>query len=82
MMQVNVADADVNLMSLVRLIQSGQENSVVLVEDGRPVAKMEHYAEEPDGRHIKFGIAKGELNYTGDFDECNDEIAEMFGVVS
>ena len=28
----------------------------------------------------KFGCAKNELHYPEDFDFCNDEIAEMFGV--
>ena len=54
---------------------------MILVKDGKPVTKKENYTEEPNGGGIKIGIAKGELNYIGDFDECNDEIAEMFGVV-
>ena len=28
----------------------------------------------------KFGCAKNELQYPEDFDFCNDEIAEMFGI--
>ena len=28
-----------------------------------------------------FGMAKGKLQYPEDIDFCNDEIAEMFGVV-
>ena len=75
MMRVNVADAGVNLMTLIRLIQSGKESSVVLVEDGKPVAKMEEYAEEPDGRHIKFGIAKGELKDSGMFNPVEYNVA-------
>lgn len=80
MMQVNVQEAQNDLLKLISLIQSGQEDSVVFTQGGKAVARMEGCQEKPNGGYIKFGVAKGELNYSGDFDECNDEIAEMFGV--
>ena len=83
MMRINAAEAE--LPKLVELLETGQETRIVLERDGKPVARMERCQDEPDGKpvegkRIKFGIAKGELNYSGDFDACNDEIAEMFGV--
>ena len=78
MTQINMASAD--LSELVKLIESGQEDRIVIERDGKPVVKMESCRDEPNGQNIKFGIAKGELEYTGDFDECNNEIAELFGV--
>lgn len=79
MLQVNIADAGTELANLVNLIQSGQEHSVILVKDGKPVAKVEGYAEEPDGRNVRIGIAEGKLVYPDDIHAFDDEIAEMFG---
>ena len=78
MTQINMAKAD--LSELVKLIESGQETQIVLERDGKPVAKIEGCPDEPDGRHVILGYAKGKLKYPDDINAFDDEIAELFGV--
>ena len=86
MTQINVTNAD--LSELVKLIESGQEDRIVIERDGKPIARltafqeMDHISDtlKPQDTAKLIGYAKGKLHYTGDFDECNDEIAELFGV--
>lgn len=80
MKRVSVTGASADLADLVDLIQSGREDRVILVKDGRPVAQVEGYAEDPDGRHVRIGIAAGKLVYPEDLHAFDDEIAEMFEV--
>ena len=77
MTQVNVATAE--LPKLLELLETGQETRIVLERDGKPVARMEGCQDEPDGRHVKFGIAKGKWKYPDDINAYDDEVAEMFG---
>ena len=72
MMQVSVTNAE--------LLETGQETRIVLERDGKTVAKMEGCKDEPNGRYIKFGIAKGEWKYPDDINAYDDEIAELFDV--
>ena len=80
MVQVNIAQAETDLSELVKLIESGQETQIVLERDGKPVAKIEGCPDEPDGRHVILGYAKGKLKYPDDINAFDDEIAELFGV--
>ena len=78
MKQVNILEAKTDFSRLVRLIESGQEESIVVSRYGKPVVKMTLYDDIPVENRI--GIAQGKLQYPDDIDEFNDEIAEMFGV--
>ena len=76
-MQVNILEAKTNLSNLVRLVETGKEDSVIIARYGRPVAKLVTYSDAPVQKRI--GIAKGKLKSPDDLDKYNDEIAEMFG---
>ena len=76
-MQVNILEAKTSLSNLVRLVETGKEDSVIIARYGRPVAKLVTYSDAPVQKRI--GIAKGKLKSPDDLDKYNDEIAEMFG---
>ncbi|MBO4926713.1 MAG: type II toxin-antitoxin system Phd/YefM family antitoxin [Clostridiales bacterium] len=76
-MQVNILEAKTNLSNLVRLIETGKEESIIIARYGKPVAKMVLYNDVPAGKRI--GVAKGKLKSPKDLDKHNDEIAALFG---
>lgn len=76
-MQVNILEAKTNLSNLVRLIETGKEEHIIIARYGKPVVKMVIYNDTPVSKRI--GIAKGKLKSPEDLDQCNNEIAEMFG---
>ena len=76
-MQVNILEAKTNLSNLVRLIEIGKEESIIIARYGKPVAKMVVYNKPPVSGRI--GVAKGKLRSPADLDRHNDEIAELFG---
>ena len=58
-MQVNILEAKTNLSNLVRMIETGKEESVIIARYGKPVVKMTIYNDAPVSKRI--GIAKGKL---------------------
>ena len=76
-MQVNIQEAKTNLSNLVRMVETGEEEAVVIARYGKPVAKIVMFEETPVSRRI--GVAKGKLKSPVDLDQYNDEIAAMFG---
>lgn len=76
-MQVNILEAKTNLSNLVRLIETGKEDYIIIARYGKPVVKMVIYHDKPVSKRI--GIAKGKLKSPENLDKYNDEIAEMFG---
>lgn len=76
-MQVNILEAKTNLSSLVKLIETGKEERIIIARHGKPVVKMVVYNEAPVSKRI--GVAKGKLKSPDNLDQYNDEIAEMFG---
>ncbi len=75
---VNILEAKTDFSKLVRQIETGEEDTIIVARYGNPVAKLVAYDKVPVEK--RFGVAKGELQYPDDIDECNDEIAEMFGL--
>ena len=78
-MQVNILEAKTNLSNLVRLIETGKEENIIIARYGKPVAKMVVYNDTPVSKRI--GVAKGKLKSPDDLDKYNDEIASLFGGV-
>ena len=78
-MQVNILEAKTNLSSLVRMVESGQEDMIVIARYGKPVVKITVFNDAPVSKRI--GIAKGRLKTPVDLDRDNEEIAAMFGGV-
>jgi prevent-host-death family protein len=74
-MQVNVFEAKTDFSKLIRLIESGREESVTVARNGRPVVKIVPYESTPVSNRI--GIAKGKFTVPDDFDAGNEEIAAM-----
>ena len=79
-MQVNILEAKTNFSNLVKMLETGKEEMIVIARYGRPVAKMTIYNEMPVSKRI--GVAKGRLKTPADLDLDNDEIAAMFGEIS
>ena len=46
-MQVNILEAKTNLSNLVRLIETGKEEQVIIARYGKPVVKMVIYNDAP-----------------------------------
>ena len=80
MTQVNVLEAKNGLSSLLGLIESGRERSVVIARRGKPVARLVPYAPDTSSR---IGVAAGEVLIADDWNmhEGDDEVASLFGVV-
>lgn len=76
-MQVNILKAKTKLSSLVRMVETGQEDMVVIARYGKPVVKITVFNDTPVSKRI--GIAKGKLKTPVDLDRDNEEIAAMFG---
>ena len=76
-MQVNILEAKTNLSKLVKLIETGKEELIVIARYGKPAAKLVACNEAPVSKRI--GVAKGKLKSPENLDQYNDEIAEMFG---
>ena len=78
-MQVNILEAKTKLSSLVRMVETGQEDMVVIARYGKPVVKITVFNDTPVSKRI--GIAKGRLKTPVDLDRDNEEIAAVFGGV-
>ena len=75
-MQVNILEAKTNLSNLVKLVETGKEERIIIARYGKPVVKMVVYNDVPTSKRI--GVAKGKLKSPEDLDQYNDEIAAMF----
>lgn len=74
-MQVfNVHEAKTNLSKLLEKTAKGEE--VVIAKAGKPVAKIVPFEEKLKPR--KFGLWKGKIWVSPDFDEEDEEINKMF----
>ena len=51
----------------------------VYARAGKPVVKITYI--EPVDVSKRIGIAKGKFEMPEDFDDCNEEIARMFGII-
>lgn len=76
-MQVNILEAKTNLSTLVKMIETGKEESIIIARYGKPIVKLVLFQEGSPQKRI--GIAKGKLKSPDNLDKYNDEIAKMFG---
>ncbi len=77
MKQVSIIEAKANLSGLIRGIESGKEDSVIISRNGRPVARLVQFSEASASKRI--GVAKGKLKVPEDLDKYNSEIAALLG---
>lgn len=74
-MQVDVHKAKTDFSRLIRLLESGKEDSITVARNGKPVAKLVRYEDISASNRI--GIAKGKFIVPDDFDSGNEEIATV-----
>ncbi len=77
MIQVNMLEAKTNLTKLVKLLETKQEDEVLICRNGLPVAKIIKF-EKQAGKRI--GIAKGKHKPLDldEFNSMNEEIEKEF----
>ncbi len=80
MCKMNVLEAKTNFSKIIALLERKEENEVIVARAGKPVVKIVLY-EEPKSFDQIFGIAAGKFTVPDDFDEPDDEIARMFGMI-
>lgn len=76
-MQVNILEAKTELSKLIRLLETGKEDHIIVARHGKPVVKMTVYNDAPVSKRI--GAARGRLKSPDDLDRYNDEIRLLFG---
>ena len=74
-MLVSIQEAKANLSSLIKKIETGEEETVVIARYGKPIVKMTIYQDIPLSGRI--GIAKGKLKTPENLDRDNAEIASL-----
>ena len=76
MTQVNVLEAKNNLSKLIHMLESGDEDNIIISRNGEPIVQMT-LLPKPQKRSI-IGAAKGEFHCPDDIHELDDEITAMF----
>lgn len=76
MTQVNMLEAKTDLSKLVRLLETRQEETILIARNGTPVVEMKLAQKRPVAKRI--GVAKGKLQIPEDFDMWDNDIADMF----
>ena len=77
MTQVNVLEARNNLSHLIRLLEEGSEESIIIARNGVPIVQM-MLIPKPEKKSI-IGAAKGEFKCPDDIHLYDNEISELFG---
>ncbi len=80
MCKMNVLEAKTNFSKIIALLERKEEKEVIIARAGKPVAKIVLY-EEPFDVSKRIGVAEGKFVVPDDFDEPDDEIARMFGMI-
>ena len=80
MTQVNMLEAKTDLSKLVRMLETGQEEMILIARNGTPVVEMKLAQKKSAASRI--GIAKGKLHVPEDFGIWDDEVSDVFGVES
>lgn len=76
-MDVNIAEAKTDLSRLIRMVESGREETIWICRYNKRVAKIVSCKEPPVSKRI--GVAKGKLKSPKDLDMDNARIEELFG---
>lgn len=74
MQVVNIHQAKTQLSKLLEKTQAGED--VVIAKAGKPVAKLVAYKEKLKKR--QFGLLKGKIWVSDDFDDEDEEINKLF----
>jgi len=71
----HISDADTDLSHLIAVLERGEEAEIVLVRNGRPVAKLVLERTQCEKR---ISVAKGEFEVPDDIDADNAYITRLF----
>lgn len=77
-MRVDVQEVQAELSRYLEVMESGQESEIVILRQGKPVARMTAYRERPVSKRI--GVARGKLKVPEDLDQYHGELAALFEV--
>ena len=75
-MWINVQIAKTDFSKLIRLLETGQEESIIVTKNEKPIVIMTPYPKKPFTNRI--GIAKGKFHDPENFDKYDDDIASLF----
>ena len=75
-MRVTIQEAKTDFFKLIRLLETGQEESIIVIKNGKPIVLMIPYPNSPVNNRI--GIAKGIFHDPEDFDKYDDEVSSLF----
>ena len=76
MCQMNVLEAKTNFSKLLMLLETKQEDEIIICKNNKPVAKITWIEEKSPIDML--GIAKGKWHIPDDFDDEDPAINEMF----
>ena len=80
MCKMSIEEAQTSFSKIIAMLEHKEESEVIVNREGKPVVKIILY-EEPKSFDRIIGIAEGKFVVPDDFDEPNDEIAHMFGMI-
>lgn len=80
MCKMSIKEAQANFSKIIALLERKEESEVIVTREGKPVVKIVLY-EEPKSFDSIIGIAEGKFVVPDNFDEPDDEIARMFGMI-
>lgn len=78
MLIVNLSKAKSQLSRLIRAIESKQQEEIVILKDGKPVAKLIGLAISSD-TSARIGIAKNAFVLPDNIDITNEEVTVFLG---
>ncbi len=77
MKHVSILEAKTDLSKLLRQLESGKEDSIIISRNGTPVAKMVLFVDAPVEKRI--GVAKGKIRIPDSWEDYDNEVAALFG---
>ena len=69
MIQFNISEAKTNLSRIVKMLEEGKEDYVIVTRNGKPLLRIVPEKESDVSKRI--GIAKGLFTVPDDFDEID-----------
>ena len=75
-MRINVQVAKTDFSKLIQLLETGQEESIIVTKNEKPIVIMTPYPKKTVKNRI--GIAEVKFHDPENFDKYDDEIASLF----
>ena len=80
MCKIDILEAKTNFSKIIGILERKEESEVIVARAGKPVVKIVLY-EDPIDVSKRIGVAEDKFVIPEDFDEPDDEIARMFGMI-